>query len=164
MSLAVAAALRFLVQIDLKRCKRFRLPVGSDCAAGKSVLRAIRLYDKEYSMKRNTPVAAAQAVLILPSLLFMGALAVRYLHVAPFGLSETAQQIVMWYAARMWTLWIFLLALPLAVLAAGCFTLLLSGKSGGTEEKSRLPAMAVTAETLMSAGILAIVVLHMLAN
>ena len=38
----------------------------------------------------------------------------------------TAQRIVMWYAGRMWTLWMLLITLPLAVLVTGCLTFLRS--------------------------------------
>lgn len=93
-------------------------------------------------------LATAELLLILPAALFMTALAARTL---PFQLARTADQIVMWYAGRQWTLWVLLIALPMAVLVSGGATLLQSG--------SRQTFV------LVAAGIiLAIVVLHMLAN
>jgi hypothetical protein len=47
-------------------------------------------------------VAALQGALILPVAIFMGALVVRNL--PQHELAENAQRIVMWYAARQWTL------------------------------------------------------------
>jgi uncharacterized membrane protein len=64
----------------------------------------------------------------------------------------------MWYSARMWTLWLLLLILPFAVLVSGCATLLRSRQRG-----AELPPF-VAGATLASAGILTVVVLHMLAN
>src|SRR5579864_6062779 len=67
-------------------------------------------------------VAFLEVLLLFPALLFMGALVVRNLPLQ-YQLALTAQQLVMWYAARMWTLWVLLIALPIAVLVIGCVTL-----------------------------------------
>ncbi len=113
--------------------------------------------------------------MILPAVLFMGAIVVRDLPLPQYVPAYTAQRIVMWYAARQWTLWVLLIALPLAALAAGCFTFL-SGRND--VERPRLPRrqtptgllplelskLVVAAPTLMAGGILAIVIVHMLAN
>jgi hypothetical protein len=111
-------------------------------------------------------VAALQALLISPALLFMGALVVRNL--PQRELAANAQRIVMWYAARQWTLWTLLIALPLAVLLVGGLTLL-SSRNGHVERPQAVrptPAAArfVATETFMAGGILAIVALHMMAN
>lgn len=74
-------------------------------------------------MKTWKPLApAAQLFLIFPAVLFMGALLVRNLSPLQDGPAHTAQQIVMWYAGRMWTLWVLLIALPLGVLVTGSIT------------------------------------------
>jgi hypothetical protein len=88
--------------------------------------------------------------------------------------AHTAQQVVMWYAARLWTLWVLLIALPLAVLVTGCVTL-----AGNWPDEVELPQSAqqtlaairtdramlfVAATTLTAGAVLAIVVMHMLAN
>jgi hypothetical protein len=81
----------------------------------------------------------------------------------------------MWYSARMWTLWLLLLALPFAVLVTGCATLLSNWnrdvelpRTGRQSLANLVPApfatLFVAGTTLASAGILAIVALHMLAN
>ena len=117
----------------------------------------------------NTPkpaVAALQALLISPALLFMGALVARNL--PQQEVAGNAQRIVMWYAARQWTLWTLLIALPLAVLAVGGLTLLSSRNPvvGRLQAVRPTPAAArfVVTETFMAGGVLAIVVLHMMAN
>ena len=69
------------------------------------------------AIKRS--VIVAQLLLIFPSALFMGALVVRELQPLQNEPAHTAQQLVMWYAARMWTLWVLLIALPFAVLVTG---------------------------------------------
>src|SRR5579864_5782293 len=111
-------------------------------------------------------VVVAQLLLIFPSVLFMGALVVRELQPLQNEPAHTAQQLVMWYAARMWTLWVLLIALPFAVLVTGCVTL---ARNWGDEMK--LPQAAqrtfaairedramlfVAATTLTAAAILAI--------
>jgi hypothetical protein len=97
-------------------------------------------------------VAVAGLVLILPAALFMAALVVRGLPQQP--IAAAAQQLVTWYSERMWTLWVLLLLMPMAAFVSGCASLVDGGKG-------RLP---VVATTLVSALILAIVVLHMAAN
>jgi hypothetical protein len=126
-------------------------------------------------MSRQTRVVAAmQLALILPASLFMSAVLVGAGD-AKYDLARVAHRIVMWYAARMWTLWLLLLVLPLAVLLAGCATLLRSWNhdvqlppTARQSLASVIPApfatLFVAATTLTSAGILAIVVLHMLAH
>ncbi len=88
--------------------------------------------------------------------------------------ARMAQQIVTWYAGRMWTLWILLIALPLGVLAAGCVTFRRNrNKEVRSPQALRqmldvihadCAMLIVAAMTLTSGVILTIVVLHMLAN
>jgi hypothetical protein len=97
-------------------------------------------------------IAAMQLVLIVPAALFMTAV----------------------LAGRIWTLWLLLLALPCAVLIAGCATLLAawnhdievphSARQSLVTIQAPLATLGVAGTTLASAGILAIVVLHMLAH
>jgi hypothetical protein len=120
------------------------------------------------------PVIVAQLLLIFPSVLFMGALVVRELQPLQNEPAHTAQQLVMWYAGRMWTLWVLLIALPFAVLVTGCVTLArnwrddmkLSQAAQQTLAAIRAdPAMLLVAATTLTAGaVLAIVALHMAAN
>ena len=69
-------------------------------------------------------VAALQGLLLFPALLFMAALPARNL--PQHDLAQNAQSIVMWYAARQWTLWGLLIALPVAALAVGALSGLIS--------------------------------------
>jgi hypothetical protein len=121
-------------------------------------------------MKRT--LAAAHLLLISPSLLFLVAVIIQRLH--PSQPAQTAQHIVTWYAERMWTLWILLLALPLSVLISGSISLLRDW-SGSTQVATfaqktvavLLPAGARTSiavTTATSAVIVGIVILHMLAD
>jgi hypothetical protein len=117
-------------------------------------------------------VAGLQAALICPAILFLTAVLVGAGEPPQYELARVAQGIVTWYAARMWTLWLLLLILPLAALAAGCFTLLGSWNRALEPTAGRLAAMPpapvatflVAGTTFTSAGILAVVVLHVLAN
>jgi hypothetical protein len=119
-------------------------------------------------------VAAMQLAFIFPAALFMTAVLVAAGSAPQYDLARIAQRIVMWYSARMWTLWLLLLALPLAVLVTGCATLPRSWNRDvelphtARQSLAMIPAplatLFVAGTTLTSAGILAIVVLHMLAN
>jgi hypothetical protein len=122
-------------------------------------------------MKRA--LAAAHLLLISPALLFLVAVIVQGLQ--PLQKEPgTAQHIVMWYAERMWTLWVLLLALPLAVLISGCISL--RRNSSRKTQVASLPEKALTAlrpagaktsvavTTATAAVIVGIVILHMLAN
>jgi hypothetical protein len=123
---------------------------------------------------RTRIIATIQLVLIFPAALFMTALVLRSLQPLQYEPAHSAQQVVMWYAGRMWTLWILLLALPLAVLVTGCATLLRRWKSDTAltqmvrqwlaDIRAHVATLFVAATTLAAAGMLAIVVVHMLAN
>lgn len=120
-------------------------------------------------------VAATQLALIFPAALFMTAVLVGAGDAPQYDLARIAQRVVMWYSARMWTLWLLLLALPFAVLVIGCATLLrrwnrdvelpqAARQSLAMMVPAPVATLFVAGTTLTSTGILAIVVLHMLAN
>ena len=99
----------------------------------------------------------------------MTALVIRNLPLSE--LANTGQRIVMWYAGKMWTLWLLLLALPFAVLLTGGTALIREWREGPTAVppfmaviRTRPLTLFVAALTLSAAGILTVVVLHMLAN
>ena len=102
-------------------------------------------------------LTAAAFGFISPALLFMSALILRKLGPLQNEPAHTAQQLVMWYAGRMWTLWVLLLALTFAALVTGCAAL----KHNWNQVAGQALAVALT---ITSGMILAIVVLHMLAN
>jgi hypothetical protein len=126
------------------------------------------------SSMRTRIVAIVQMVLIFPAVLFMSALVIRNLQRLQFEAARSAEQLVMWYAGRAWTLWLLLLALPLAVLVSGCATLIDSWKRYVVVPhsisqsliivRSHLAALFVALITVTAGVILAIVVAHMLAN
>jgi hypothetical protein len=119
-------------------------------------------------------VAASQLLLIFPAVLFMGSLVVRNLSPLQNEPARTAQQIVMWYAGRMWTLWALLIALPLGVLGMGCIMFARSWSKDDRLPKAVLQMLAaihanramliVAVITLTAGAVLTIVVLHMLAK
>jgi hypothetical protein len=108
---------------------------------------------------RTRAITTLALALIFPAALFMLALVVRDFTPQPLKVTNTAQQIVAWYAARMWTLWVFLLALPITVLVGGTATLRYKNRDFLHTWRGLLGAI-----TLVAGGILTIVVLHMLAN
>lgn len=123
---------------------------------------------------RTRIVAALDLALLLPAALFMAALAVRSLGRVEFEPAHGAQEFVMWYARRMWTLWVLLLALPFTALLTGCATIFnrwnhdpefrASASRMLAWVRSDIPAVLIVATTMAAGGILTIVVLHMAAN
>lgn len=120
-------------------------------------------------------IATAELLLVSPAALFMAALFVRNLQPQQYEPARTAQQIVTWYAARPHiALWGFLITLPLAVLAAGCGTLLRGWSNDAELRQAALRTLAdirahlamllVAGATLAAGGILAIVALHLLTD
>jgi hypothetical protein len=118
-------------------------------------------------------IAAAELLLIFPAALFMTALFVRNLQPTEYEPAHTAQQVVNWYAGHPHVgLWLFLIALPLIVLASGATALLRTWKAdGGLREDARqalamlrvhMATLFVAAATLIAGCVLAIVALHML--
>ncbi len=123
-------------------------------------------------MKRA--LAVAHLLLISPAVLFLVAVIMQRLQPLQRAPAHTAQQLVMWYAERMWTLWILLLVLPLSVLISGCMSLIkdssLTAQAASLAQKvlaAPRPAVARTSiavTTVTAAVIIGIVILHMLAN
>jgi hypothetical protein len=110
-------------------------------------------------------IATMELLLILPAALFMTALVVRMLQPLQNEPASTAERIVQWYAERQWTLWILLIALPMAVLVTGCATLTQSDTRQTLAAIRAQPAtLLVAAATLTAGSFLVIVVLHMMAN
>jgi hypothetical protein len=94
----------------------------------------------------------------------MTALIVRTLNPLHYALANTAQRLVMWYAGRIWTLWVLLLALPFAALVTGCAVLKQNWTRHNKPMQFARDSLAVASTTFAAGGILAIVILHMLAN
>jgi hypothetical protein len=123
---------------------------------------------------RTRVIALVELVLIFPAALFMTALALGNLQSLQLEPARTAQQLVMWYAGRMWTLWVLLFGLPFIALVSGCAELVRNWKrdisASLTSQKSlalvreHLASLFIAAMTLIAGVILAIVVLHVLAN
>lgn len=120
-------------------------------------------------------IAAVELLLISPAVLFMTALFARNVQPEQYEPAHTAGQIVMWYAARQGLgLWVFLIALPLAVLFIGCTTLLRdwhddaelrqAARQALTVLRAHLAIVLVAAATATAAGALAIVALHVLTD
>ena len=118
-------------------------------------------------------IAVLQLALILPAALCMTALVVRNLEPLLYEPAHSARQLVMWYAARLWTLWVLLFGLPVTVLVSGCATLhrrnrdterLHGAQQSPSLSRPRWPTLFVSVTTAAAGGILAIVVLHVLAN
>src|SRR5215472_8429718 len=112
-------------------------------------------------------IAATELVLIFPAALFMTALFVRNLQPQQFEPAHTAQRIVEWYAARTHLgLWLFLMALPLAVLIMGAVSLATAWRRDPqlrvsciqiwSTIRAQCAALLIALATLTAGGILAI--------
>lgn len=120
-------------------------------------------------------LASLEILLIFPATLFMTALFVRSLQPQPFEPAHTAQRIVDWYAARTHVgLWVFLIGLPLTVLLIGCVSLVRNWRADPALRaaahacaeaiRRQFAVLVVALATATSAGILGIVVLHLIAD
>ena len=119
-------------------------------------------------------LATAELLLVFPAALFLTALLLRSLQPIQYEPAHTAEHLVLWYAGRMWSLWVLLLALPFIALVTGCTFLLYNWKQDVVllnalkqslgAVRAHLAVFFIAVATLAAAGILAIVVLHMAAN
>jgi hypothetical protein len=116
-------------------------------------------------------IAAAELLLIFPAALFMTSLFVRNWQPLEYEPARTAARIVDWYAARTHLgLWLFLFALPLAVLAGGCGALARNWTADAelrqatrqvlASARTHLATLLIALATLAAAAFLAIVALH----
>lgn len=126
-----------------------------------------------YEVRMHTRmIAFLQPVLIFPAALFMASLVVRNFGPLQYEPAHTAQQIVMWYAGRGWTLRVLLFALPCMVLLSGCVVIRtryrdiaqLGTQRSIAPSRARWPVRLVSVTTAASAGILAIVGFHVLTH
>lgn len=106
--------------------------------------------------------AVVQFALIVPAGLFLLAVVARGVEPLESGQAQIAQTIVTWYAVRIWTLWVLLLALPAGAFVIGGATL--AGGRRAPAAAGHGATVAVAAVTIVAGAILAAVVLHMLAN
>ncbi len=119
-------------------------------------------------LKRAIPIV--QVVLIMPAVVFMAALAARGLGPPGAEPARSAQAVVMWYAARLWTLWLLLTALPLVAIGLGSLELLRRASDGAGMHGLRglLSAdrtAAFVGVLTVGAGIILVTVgLHMMMN
>jgi hypothetical protein len=120
-------------------------------------------------------IATVEVLLVFPAALFMTALFVRNIQPQQYEPAHTAQQIVMWYAARPHVgLWILLIALPFAALIVGSTTLVRTWHADPALRRASeqvivairsyfVPAIVAMA-TLAAGGILMVVAVHVLTD
>jgi len=120
-------------------------------------------------------LAVTELLLLIPSVLFMGALFVRNLQPLQYEPAHSAQRIVEWFALRPHLgLWVMLFALPLVVLVSGCVSLWRAWSSDPPlRQAARRFVAAVGAHwstlfiavaTVTAGVILAIVALHLVTD
>ena len=126
-----------------------------------------------HALKRS--IATLELLLIFPASLFMLSLFLREVQPAPYEPAQTARHIVDWYAARPRVgLQLFLMALPFAALIIGGATVLRAWRTDAelrqavlqtlTAIRANFSALLIAGATLLAAGILGIVALHVLTD
>jgi len=93
-----------------------------------------------------------EVLLLLPAVAFLLATQARRLTALPLGVTEGAHRLVDWYAVRPWTLWVLLVAMPLAAF--------ILGSVGATQARSRTLGTLTT----LAGIVLVIVAVHVLAG
>ena len=117
-------------------------------------------------------VVAVQLLLIIPAALFIVALLVRDLQPLLDQAAYIARLVVIWYSERVWTLWLFLAALPFTVFVLGSGALM-QDWTARLDPRHVNPrtsvvidfqptAIAIWALTMLSAVILTVVAVHVL--
>jgi hypothetical protein len=120
-------------------------------------------------------IATLEFLFIFPASLFMIALFVREIQPPQYEPAQTARRLVDWFAARpVLGLDVFLIGLPFAALVIGCGTVLRSWRTDAqlrqavlqtlTAVRAQLAALLIVLATLIAAGILAIVALHIITD
>ena len=123
----------------------------------------------------NDVVAAFALALVGPAVLFVTALFIRQLPLPDSQPTRTADRIVSWYAAHpQLALWVLLLLFPLSALVLGTAALLRTWGDNPklqywawralSEIPEHWPAVSIVAATLVSAGLLAMIMAHLMAG
>lgn len=131
-----------------------------------------------YKVSMNTCkrfIATLELLLIFPAALFMAALFMRNVQPPPYEPAQTAGHIVDWFAARPHLgLDVLLIGMPFAALLIGCATALRAWRNDERVRQAALEmvliirahvaALIIVGTTLLAAGILSIVALHMITD
>jgi hypothetical protein len=123
----------------------------------------------------NRTIAIVELLLIFPGLLFMTALFVRNIQPPAYEPAQSARLVVHWFSTRPHLgLHVFLAGMPFAALIIGCATVLRAWRSDANLRLVALQTLAAVrsqgatvltaVSTLLAAGILAIVALHVLSD
>jgi len=121
----------------------------------------------------NHAIALWSLALVLPAVLFVAALTLRQRPLAGGVPARTAERIVTWYAAHpQLGLWIFLILLPLSAVVLGSSSLLRTWNENARLQDvtwralaaipAHLPAVSLGAITLVAAGVLGMITVHLM--
>jgi hypothetical protein len=120
-------------------------------------------------------IALTELLLLFPGSLFMSALFVRNLQPLQYEPARTAARVVDWFSVRPFLgLDIFLVTLPFVALLLGCITVLRSWRGDASLRqatlemfsvvRAHLATLLITGASLVAAGILFIVGLHVITD
>jgi hypothetical protein len=123
----------------------------------------------------NDVIAAGTLALVGPAVLFVAALFLRQIPPPESQPARTANRIVTWYAAHpQLALWVLLLLLPLLAFLLGSAALMRTWGDNPklqywawralSEIPEHWPAVSIVAATLVSAGLLAMIMAHLMAG
>jgi hypothetical protein len=134
---------------------------------------ALALLYKVSMTVTNDIVAVSSLALVLPSVLFVTALSVRQRPLMGGVPARTADRIVTWYAAHPQVgLWLLLVLLPLSAFILGSAALLRTWNENPRLQDvtwralaaipDHLPAFSIGAITLVAAGVLGLIAVHLM--
>jgi hypothetical protein len=120
-------------------------------------------------------IATLEFLFVFPASLFMIALFLRNIQPPQYEPAQTARRLVDWFSARpLLGLDVCLIALPFTALVIGCATVFRSWRSDAQLRhaalqtlaalRAHLSAVLIVLATLIAAGILAIVALHVITD
>ena len=121
----------------------------------------------------NDVIAVWAGALIFPAILFVTALFVRHWRPVQSGPARTAERVVSWYATHpQLALWVLLLLLPLSAFILGSAALLRTWDDNPQLQDftwralaaipNHWPAMSIGVATLVAAGVLTMIVRHLM--
>jgi len=121
----------------------------------------------------NDVIAVWAGLLICPAILFVTALFVRFFQPIESGPGRTAERVVTWYATHpQLALWVLLLLLPLSSFILGSAALLRTWDNNPQLQDftwralaaipNHWPAVSIGAATLVAAGVLTMIVRHLM--
>jgi hypothetical protein len=109
-------------------------------------------------------VPVAQVLLLAPAILFMTSLLIRDAAGGNSSLAHMANQVVMWYSGRLWTLRILLISLPSLAVILGGLVMIAAWEKRKANQRFGGASVLILVLTLLAVIVLGVVGVHVLMN